>query len=237
MKKQWVDLSKQELLQVCEGKTYAQVAREFGVTSPAVGFRLRLFGIYRGHKRTFAPPPSELRELYQTMTMEQIAKHYGVGETVVFKRIGEYGIKKITKSQRLKGKPKTLEHRLNMSRGTLASGVRAGSKNGNWKGGKSSANKCARSKAAYREWKVAALKAANWKCSKCNLEHYSFCDHCGHRVRLHVHHIRSFDEFPELRYEVSNAEVLCDRCHWMEHHQQSGEFGERPTGKTPSQSA
>jgi transposase-like protein len=217
VKKQWVDLSRQEVIDLCDGKSYAQVAREFGITQPAVSYRMRMFGIRRYNRRTFVPPFDELKRLYETMTMASIARHYGVGETVVFKRIKEYGFPLITKSTRLKGKPKTLEHRLAMSRGALASGVRAGKRNGNWKGGKSGSNRRARSKAAYHEWKAAVLKNANWRCQKCGLEHYSICDHCGHKVRLHAHHIEPFMENESLRYDPKNGEALCDRCHWMEH--------------------
>lgn len=237
MTKRWLDLSKNELIRICEGKSYAAVALEYGVTPPAVGFRMRLFGIYRNPKRTFEPPVDELRSLYKTMSMAEIAKHYGVGETVVFKRLDDYGIKKISRSERLTGKPKSLEHRLSMSRSALASGVRAGRRNGNWKGGKISANRSARSKAAYREWKIAVLKSANWKCQKCGLEHYSMCDHCGHRVRLHAHHIESFAGNESLRYDPNNGEALCDRCHQLEHHENRVNSVNVPKGKTPSQSA
>ena len=44
------------------------------------------------------------------------------------------------------------------------------------------------------------------------------CQRCGATgVELHAHHIRSFHEHPELRWDISNGETLCFRCHWDEH--------------------
>jgi hypothetical protein len=47
----------------------------------------------RGPKRGFNPDPVELERLYQSMTMKRIAEYYGVGETAVWSRIKESGIK------------------------------------------------------------------------------------------------------------------------------------------------
>lgn len=44
------------------------------------------------------------------------------------------------------------------------------------------------------------------------------CQHCGAKeVELHAHHIKSYREFPELRFEVSNGITLCFKCHWAVH--------------------
>ena len=44
------------------------------------------------------------------------------------------------------------------------------------------------------------------------------CQKCGaQNVELHAHHIRSFADHPELRWDVSNGQTLCFRCHWEEH--------------------
>jgi 5-methylcytosine-specific restriction endonuclease McrA len=34
---------------------------------------------------------------------------------------------------------------------------------------------------------------------------------------MHAHHIKPYQTHPELRFEVSNGETLCYRCHWAEH--------------------
>jgi 5-methylcytosine-specific restriction endonuclease McrA len=44
------------------------------------------------------------------------------------------------------------------------------------------------------------------------------CQHCGAvGVELHAHHIKSFRDHPELRFDVSNGITLCYKCHWAVH--------------------
>ena len=44
------------------------------------------------------------------------------------------------------------------------------------------------------------------------------CQHCGSTgTELHAHHIKSFEEYPDLRWEISNGITLCHKCHWALH--------------------
>ena len=44
------------------------------------------------------------------------------------------------------------------------------------------------------------------------------CQRCGAKdVELHAHHIKPFETFPELRWELSNGLTLCHGCHWTVH--------------------
>lgn len=44
------------------------------------------------------------------------------------------------------------------------------------------------------------------------------CQHCGAKeVELHAHHIKSYKDFPELRFVPENGITLCFRCHWDVH--------------------
>jgi hypothetical protein len=44
------------------------------------------------------------------------------------------------------------------------------------------------------------------------------CQRCGARnVELHAHHILSFNEHPEKRWDLDNGLTLCHRCHWDVH--------------------
>lgn len=63
-----------------------------------------------------------------------------------------------------------------------------------------------RNNTQYRRWKQAVLERDNYTCTR-----------CGSKENLHVHHIKSFSEFPELRYDVNNGATLCKECHRMEH--------------------
>lgn len=44
------------------------------------------------------------------------------------------------------------------------------------------------------------------------------CQECGAKdVELHAHHIKPFETYPELRWDVDNGLTLCFRCHWAVH--------------------
>jgi hypothetical protein len=45
------------------------------------------------------------------------------------------------------------------------------------------------------------------------------CQHCGddRGGNLRAHHIKSFADHPELRFDVANGLTLCDTCHDAEH--------------------
>lgn len=220
----WQRLTRSELSRLIEKMSGKQIGHKFGVTPEAVYYRLRTWGIFNSKRqkraRSFDPPIAELAELYQRLSMAEIAKHYGVGETIVFTRLKEHGIKGPTRSERLKGHKKTPEHRMALSR--AHTGKQVGDKNPNWRGGKSTRNKLGRSRGEFHRWRAAVFENANWLCQGCGKEQGSLCGSCGHRIRLHAHHIKEYAKHPELRYEVSNGKALCERCHFMEHHKQSG---------------
>lgn len=44
------------------------------------------------------------------------------------------------------------------------------------------------------------------------------CQRCGTTVGvMYAHHIKSFDEYPDLRYEITNGITLCATCHALAH--------------------
>lgn len=44
------------------------------------------------------------------------------------------------------------------------------------------------------------------------------CRTCGVTgVELHAHHIKSYRDYPELRWQMSNGITLCAPCHWAVH--------------------
>lgn len=88
-----------------------------------------------GPRRKFDPSREELDDLYQTHPMREIAKKYGVGETVVWKRIHEYGITFNDGINENRGKPRSMDHRASLSRAHKLSGRWLGENNPNYKGG------------------------------------------------------------------------------------------------------
>ncbi len=219
----WQALSKSELRAIYTDKPMAAIAAMYGITTSAVAHRLRMWGIKSPHppgpKPSFNPEPKELARLYKKMSMRDMAIHYGVGETVVFNRIKTAGLPLITRSERLAGKPKSKAHKAKMSE---AQKGKTGNKNPNWRGGVSSTAAIGRSNHLHKEWKAAVLVNAGYRCQRCKSEQGSRCGCCGHILRLHVHHIKEYAKYPDLRYELSNGEALCEKCHYAEHYAQIG---------------
>jgi uncharacterized C2H2 Zn-finger protein len=71
-----------------------------------------------------------------------------------------------------------------------------------WKGGITSERVKARTNPEYNEWRKKVFARDNYTCV-----------YCGNRNPLHAHHIFSFADFPELRYEIYNGETVCISCH------------------------
>ena len=83
-----------------------------------------------------------------------------------------------------------------------------GEKNTNWKGGITPLNKKIRKSHEYNNWRIAVFEKDNYTCQKCG-------DKSGKdkKVYLNAHHIKSFKDYPELRFEVSNGITYCEDCH------------------------
>lgn len=42
------------------------------------------------------------------------------------------------------------------------------------------------------------------------------CQECGaNKCALQVDHIKSWSEYPELRFDMNNCRTLCDKCHYL----------------------
>lgn len=80
----------------------------------------------------------------------------------------------------------------------------------------------------YREWRAAALELRGGRCQDCGAQDGAVCECCGTRIKLHVHHVESFAKVPERRFDPTNSEVLCPKCHWSRHRCKPGEFGGTP---------
>jgi len=76
--------------------------------------------------------------------------------------------------------------------------------NGNWKGGISAENEIVRGSSKYAEWRKAVY-----------MRDYYICVRClnSNGGNLNAHHIFSFADFPEERFEVDNGTTLCISCH------------------------
>ena len=60
----------------------------------------------------------------------------------------------------------------------------------------------------YKLWRTAVFERDNYTCIWCADK-----QEVGHRVILNADHIKSFAEYPELRFAIDNGRTLCLSCH------------------------
>jgi len=79
-----------------------------------------------------------------------------------------------------------------------------GEKSGKWKGGITPINEKIRKSFRYKEWREKVFKRDDYTCQACKNKS---------RGDINAHHIKSFADFPKLRYRVNNGITLCEKCH------------------------
>ena len=75
--------------------------------------------------------------------------------------------------------------------------------NHNWKGGITPENIRIRTSVEYAEWRRKIYERDSYVCKECG--------QVG--GKLNAHHIKSFSEHPDLRFDISNGVTLCESCH------------------------
>jgi 5-methylcytosine-specific restriction endonuclease McrA len=62
-------------------------------------------------------------------------------------------------------------------------------------------------KSKHGAWARVVISPDGAKCQVCRVQ----------GVELHAHHIKSYKEHPELRWDLSNGVTVCHSCHWDIH--------------------
>lgn len=75
----------------------------------------------------------------------------------------------------------------------------------NWQGGISKENDH-RDSSKYKNWRLSIFKRDNYTCQK-----------CGSKEKINAHHLYSWKEYPEKRYDLENGITLCEKCHIKVH--------------------
>lgn len=104
----------------------------------------------------------------------------------------------------LENAKKALTGKPSWNRGGVAEWAK-GENNVNWKGGITSENKKQRVR-FRRIMQKDVYKRDNYTCK--------ICDAVG--IELHVDHIKSWSEHPNLRFNMDNCRTLCKSCHYYE---------------------
>jgi len=86
-----------------------------------------------------------------------------------------------------------------------------GDKHWNWMGGKTELNRLIRGSVMYNDWRKKVYKRDNWTCNVC-LEK---------QKNPVAHHIKSFKDYVEERFDVDNGITLCRACH-IDIHRKNG---------------
>lgn len=78
--------------------------------------------------------------------------------------------------------------------------------------------RCERDKAARRLSENSRAQQGAWRKAVLDRDGHA-CQECGKTgCRLIAHHIKSFMDFPDSRWDVGNGVTLCGGCHWKAHH-------------------
>lgn len=76
-------------------------------------------------------------------------------------------------------------------------------KNPQWKGGLTPINELLRKSDEYKKWRKLVYE-----------RDYFTCQHCKIKQKyLIAHHIKSWENYPKLRYKIANGITLCRSCH------------------------
>lgn len=73
----------------------------------------------------------------------------------------------------------------------------------NWKGGINLENRRLRNSSEHKDWSKSVYARDYWTCQLCSYKGNSIV----------AHHIKSWAEHPDLRFEISNGRTLCRSCH------------------------
>ena len=102
---------------------------------------------------------------------------------------------------KIRGQKRTLESRIKMSES------KRGDKAYQWKGGISAKNHSERWQIMqtfeYKLWRKSVFERDGYKCI--------WCGFMG--ARLNADHIKSYAQYPELRFAIDNGRTLCEDCH------------------------
>jgi len=82
-------------------------------------------------------------------------------------------------------------------------GLMIGEKCPNWKGGITHLMHKMRESAEYKSWRRSIFIRDEFTCKRCGKTH----------IYLEAHHLKSFANYPKLRFNINNGITVCIQCH------------------------
>ena len=143
-------------------------------------------------------------------SIREISEIYGVVMAVTQRFMVRHNIPR----RKMKGLPKSSEHRQKLADARVNKKLSVGEKNPNWKGGVSREHNGDRSIEGYQYWRATVKRRDDNVCQICGIDGKITCPCCKMKPRMHADHIKPWRENPKLRLEVSNGRMLCETCHY-----------------------
>lgn len=136
--------------------------------------------------------PMKNPEFLKKMRQKQLGNKHALGH-----KLSEESRKKI--SETLKRKYKSGE----LISPFAKMPVKYGKEAPNWKGGKTKLRLATK----YKEWRKEILENDNFVCQICKKR----------GGKLHAHHLKKWNKYPKLRFDIHNGITICKECHHRLH--------------------
>lgn len=157
-----------------------------------------------------------LRELYidKEKSINQIASIFNCTYTCIYRKMKKYNIPRrdLSTSIKLSG-PNSGRFKKGLIKSSKAYKFPKGENHPMWKDNSTLKNygkKGIRLSDSHKEkkWREQIYKRNNWTCQNCNQR----------GGELNSHHIKSWKDYPKLRYNIDNGITLCRECHMNLHY-------------------
>lgn len=174
----------------------------------------KTLSISGGFKRSDSPNPGKILEAInlwrKDIPMFEISKIIGIPQRTTRRYLINLGYKRDYKyvSRALKGKEKSSEHKLALSKSKISKGVASGNKNPNWKGGLTNPRIKIWNTVEYKLWRTSIFVRDGYICKGCGIK-----NGLGKTIQFEAHHILPRRDFPHLTFSISNGITLCKACH------------------------
>ena len=178
--------------------------KEFGISRKRIAWNKGTKGVMKPNKTSFKKGQEKPRNAYKFPKGYKHTEEWKEYMSALEKKQFENGRKKL---KPMLGKTHSLETRIKISKNRKGKCV--GEKHHNWKGGVSSESQKQRDTLEYNEWKLAVYSRDRGICQLCGKR----CDN----KNIVAHHLKSFNEYPEERFNVNNGITLCRSCHLKIH--------------------
>ena len=86
--------------------------------------------------------------------------------------------------------------------------TRTGENSPTWKGGLTPLNLKIRNSEEYKQWRLSVFERDKYTCQECGLKSKK-----GKSLFIEAHHIKSFSNHKNLRFDINNGLTLCKNCH------------------------